>query len=345
MPYLPRREALGGKIETSFNFDDYIRNELQAEVKGADVTTNAKASLKEGQDYHLIVYMNVLKVDIPIFIGDVKAKVDASVDPEKLEFEAKGGTKQVKIDKGSYQYCGADVAPGDKSWLEATVSEDGTVSVTAKANTEGEERQSTLNCRVSDKASPSDAEKTLLPVSIKQAPKVTLELVSSYIFIHCVTWQIRCDFKAGDSNLTITPVGDGLKVSVTKEGTDYNATWKYTLSFMIDDLSLLDSKQASISDFRYDYEKNGGEYDYYGNHVAWTHETTRLSSNAPVVMDQSGFWHIKDDNLDYYNNQTVHYDKFKEDYYGPYIEKTFVNETSEAPKGSDISIGLSFKKK
>lgn len=337
--------STGGKIETSFNFDDHIRNALQAEVKGADVTTNAKASLKEGQDYHLIVYMNVLKVDIPIFIGEVIAKVDASVDPEKLEFEAKGGTKQVKIDKGSYQYCGADVAPDDKSWLEVTASDDGTVSVTAKANTEGEERQSTLNCWVSDKASPSDAEKMLLPVSIKQAPKVTLELVSSYIFIHCVTWQIRCDFKAGDDNVTITPAGDGLRVSMTKEGKDYNATWKYTLSFMIDDLSLVDSKQASLTDFRYDYEKSGGEYQYYGNHVAWTHETTRLSSNAPVVMDQSGFWHIKDDNLEYYNNQTVHYDKFKEDYYGPYIEKTFVNETSEALKGSTISIGPNFKKK
>ena len=192
---------------------------------------------------------------------------------------------------------------------------------------------------------PSDAEKILLPVSIKQAPKVTLELVSSYIFIHCVTWQIRCDFKAGDDNVTITPVGDGLKVSVTKEGVDYVATWKDTLSFVVDDLSLVDSKQASITDFRYDYEKNGGEYDYYGNHVAWTHEITRLSSNAPVVMDQSGFWHIKDDNLDYYNNQTVHYDKFKEDYYGPYIEKTFVNETSEALKGSSVSIGPNFKKK
>ncbi len=335
----------GGKIETSFNFDDNIRNILQADEKGYDVTTNAEASLKEGQDYRLIVYMNVLKVDIPIFVGDVKAKKDASVNPEKLEFEAKGGTKQVKIDKGSYQYCGADVAPDDNSWLEATVSDDGTVSVTAKANTEGEERQATLNCWVSDKASPSDAEKTLLPVSIKQAPKVTLELVSSYIFIHCVTWQIRCDFKAGDDNLTITPVGDGLRVSYSKEGADYAATWKYTLSFVVDDLSLVDSKQASITDFRYDYEKNGGEYDYYGNHVAWTHEITRLSSNAPVVMDQSGFWHIKDDNLDYYNNQTVHYDKFKEDYYGPYIEKTFVNEISEAPKGSNVSIGPNFKKK
>ena len=155
-------------------------------------------------------------------------------------------------------------------------------------------------------------------------------------------------FNAADDNIHITPVGDGLKVSYNVEGKDTgaNATWKYTLSFMIDDLSLVDSKQSSISDFRYDYEKNGGEYNYYGDHVAWTKVTTKLTTTEATVQSQAGYiWHITDDKLGYYNNQTVHYDKFKEDYYGPYIEKTFVNEKNEIPKGSFVLVMLNFKKK
>lgn len=342
------KEGSGGKIATDFNFDDRVRFLLNADEPEENVTTNAYANLKEGQEYLLVVYMNLMKLDIPIFIGNVTPRLDASVDPDKLEFEAKGGTKEVKIDKGSYQYCGADMAPDDKGWLEASVGGDGTVSVTAKANEEGEERKATLNCWVSDKPSPNDDEKRLLPVSITQAPKITMELLNGSVNIHCVTWRIETSFKAGDENVSITPLGDGLKVSYTDSGRDTgdNANWKYTLSFVIDDLSLLESKQASITDFHYDFDKDGGEYQYYQHHVAWTKETIRMASNAPAPQMSSGYmWNIDDGILDYYANQTTHYDAFKYDYYKDPEERTIVIEAFEAPKGSLVSIFLNFEKK
>lgn len=52
-----------------FNFDDETRNWLKSEVKGKDVTTNVTVPIEEDESYDITVYMNVVGIDIPIFVG------------------------------------------------------------------------------------------------------------------------------------------------------------------------------------------------------------------------------------------------------------------------------------
>ena len=59
-----------------FNFDDDIRNWLKAEVKGKEITTSAKATLDEDESYDITVYMNVVGIDIPIFVSEQKGLGD-----------------------------------------------------------------------------------------------------------------------------------------------------------------------------------------------------------------------------------------------------------------------------
>jgi len=74
-------KPLGNKDEKKtivkyFNFDDDIRNWLKADVKGKDVTTSAKATLDEDESYDITVYMNVVGIDIPIFVSEQKGLGD-----------------------------------------------------------------------------------------------------------------------------------------------------------------------------------------------------------------------------------------------------------------------------
>lgn len=337
----------GAAISKHFNFDDDIRTRLIAQVKNDDVTTEIKTKLNYGEDYALTVYMNLLSLDIPVFKGTVRLN-EPKVDPTELEFKAEGGTQKVKIEKGTYQYCGVDVASTDASWLSAKVNSDGTVSVTAKANSQENERVATVNCWVSSKESPKDSEKVLLPITVKQEGKIdSWELTSvSVSMYYAHAWRSDLSFKPTDEGVTITPLDKGVKVVLYKEGKDSgaNAEWKYTVSFEVDDLSLMESKKAKLSNFRYEMNKDGGGYDYYKDHIAWTKETTILTSNAAMTQSSNGRWYFTYKDLSYYYKSTIHYDRWKKDIYSEAIEKTFETETTEMTEGSSVSIGLNVKK-
>ena len=67
-----------------FNIDDETRNWLKAEVKNNDVTTNAKVTLDENESYDLTVYMNIIGIDIPIFVGEQKEEFEIRTDVKSI---------------------------------------------------------------------------------------------------------------------------------------------------------------------------------------------------------------------------------------------------------------------
>ena len=95
----------------------------------------------------------------------------ASVNPTSVSFEAKGGTDStVKINKGSYKYCDAEVPEEFEKWLSAKASDDGMVSITAQPNT-GEEREGKIKCWVSNKENPSPSDKKYIDPSVTVTQK------------------------------------------------------------------------------------------------------------------------------------------------------------------------------
>jgi hypothetical protein len=162
-----------GIIVKSFDFDDDKRNLLKAEIKEKDVTSSAKATLNEGVEYDLTVYMNALNFDVPICIMKVSTGQEslAKVDPDDLNYKWEGESQDVVIKKGGYKHCGADVPTIYKKWISVVEKDDSTIAIVVQPNLTFENRYGYVECWVSSKANPTDEEKKKLPVvNITQAP-------------------------------------------------------------------------------------------------------------------------------------------------------------------------------
>jgi hypothetical protein len=70
-----------------FDFDDEKRSLLVAEIKGADVTSTANATLNGEDNYDITVYMSLLGLDIPIFEGKANVK-DLRIDAQSIDYSA-----------------------------------------------------------------------------------------------------------------------------------------------------------------------------------------------------------------------------------------------------------------
>ena len=243
-----------------------------------------------------------------------------------------------------------------KEWLSAKNNPAGKMDITVQPNTTGKERIGYVRVYVFNDENPTEAQKVYLKDSIKvtqaankeeeQQQESEYELVSGSVnMYYAVLWRWTKDFKAGDDGVTITPNGKGAKVVINQEGTDLTFTWHSTISFEIDDLSLNESNQARISHFRFELEKDVIPYQYYDFHIDSGHELTRMISPAPKPSYIGGLWTYSKDDLSYYSKSTIHYDKWRKDYYSDYVEHTEESETSEVTDGSSISISLYIKKK
>ena len=78
---------------------------------------------------------------------------DAYLYPNFIEFEAKGGTQKVKVDKQKYKSYGLDyvfykdyyfIDEEDKGWLDVKENNDGTYTITAKSNTTPDKREAAV---------------------------------------------------------------------------------------------------------------------------------------------------------------------------------------------------------
>ena len=281
----------------------------------------------------------------------------ASVSPTELTFVAEGGTQSVKVTAKGYSKFGYGISEKYKSWLSAKTVKGGTIEITAQPNTTGKERVGYVRAYVCNEEKPTEAQKVYLKDSIKvtqaankepEQQESAYELVGGGInMYYAVVWRSEIEFKVGDDGVTITPNGKGAKVQIQQSGEDTgrNAEWEYTLSFDVDDLSLYDSKQAKISNFKYDFNKDGKGYDYYGNHVDWEKSETLMTSNAPMQQTAYGNWRFESQDLSYYGLSITHFDKYRTDPYSSCTEHTDKSETSEMTDGSNVTIWLTIKKK
>ena len=90
------------------------------------------------------------------FTACIEDSTDASLYPDRIEFEAKGGTQMVKVDKQEYKYYGLDFIEyydlhykpinyeEDEGWLSVKENNDGTYTITAKPNTTPDKREASV---------------------------------------------------------------------------------------------------------------------------------------------------------------------------------------------------------
>lgn len=122
-------------ISKNFNFDDEKRNLLVAEIKGADVTSFAKATLNGEDDYEFVVYMDLLGLEIPIFEGKCVKKTEGIKITKVTRLELRTSFKDHK--KGtdgdwytdaapvSFLYHNYDSSPADPDYnLQVTQDKD-----------------------------------------------------------------------------------------------------------------------------------------------------------------------------------------------------------------------------
>jgi hypothetical protein len=279
----------------------------------------------------------------------------ASVSPTELTFPAEGGTQTATVSSKGYSRYNHKISDKYKEWLSAKNNPAGKMDITVQPNTTGKERIGYVRVYVFNDENPTEAQKVYLKDSIKvtqaankepEQQESEYELVSGSVnMYYAVVWRWEKSFKLGDDGVTITPNGKGAKVVINQEGTDLTFTWHSTISFEIDDLSLNESNQARISHFRFELEKDVIPYQYYDFHIDSGHELIRMVSPAPKSSYIGGLWTYSKDDLSYYSKSTIHYDKWRKDYYSAYVEHTEESETSEVTDGSSISIGLYINKK
>ena len=102
--------------------------------------------------------------------GVEEQKGKPSVDPDNLNYKWEGESQDVVIKKGGYKYCGADVPKEYEKWISVVAKDDSTMAIAVQPNLSFEDRKGKVECWVSSKANPTDAEKKILPVEITQAP-------------------------------------------------------------------------------------------------------------------------------------------------------------------------------
>ena len=271
------------------------------------------------------------------------------VDPTELNFDAKGGTQRIEMETDGYEYYGGFADDDCDSWITCSTTNNG-VNVTVSANTSDSPREGTVYAFVTHNPNAQSLDDvTYATIKVTQAanqPQEESLYISSGMvnMYYAVAWRSDNNFKATDEGVTITPSGKGAKVQIVRTGSDYNAEWQYTISFDVDDLSLVESKKAKISNFRYEFNRDVGAYQYYHLHIAWAKTTTTMESAAPKAQDSSGFWKYKKDDLTYYSKETIHYDEWRKDAYSEAEEKTVVNEVTDVTDGSDVTIALNVKK-
>ena len=280
------------------------------------------------------------------------------VDPTELNFDAKGGTQRIEMETDGYEYYGGFADDDCDSWITCSTTNNG-VNVTVSANTSDSPREGTVYAFVTNNPNASSLNDiTYTTIKVTQAANQNqpqeqnfyIESGSVHMY-YAILWRWDVNFKATDDGVSIIPNnngnGRGAQVIIKQKGVDSgaNAVWESTISFNVDDLSLVESKKAKISEFKYEMNKEGRERQYYDWHIAWTKTTTRLESGTAKSQEDSGLWYYTKDDLNYFSNETIYYDRWTKDIYSEPEEKTVVNVTEEVTDGSSLSIGLVIKKK
>ena len=279
----------------------------------------------------------------------------AYVKPTELKFPAEGGTQTVTVTAKGYKKYNHIIDDEYKSWLSGKNNSAGKLDITAQPNTTGKERVGYVKPYVLIDEN-STERVYLTPVKVPQAAnekqgddtQSEFRIVSGAIHMYyAVAWRHDMSFKAGDEFSTITPKGKGANVKFVQSGRDTgaNATWKITVTFDVDDLSLVNVQKAKLSNFKFVYERIQGEYSYYSGHVDYGREDATMESKVSKSQNANGIWYFEAGDLTYHQESMLHYDAWKKDYYSKPEEYTYRSETDVVTDGSYVNISLEVEKK
>ena len=154
-------------VTANFDLDDEKWRMLES---GTAVDITAKAKLEEGQRYRVAVKEESLGITWTAYEDEIVIDGSFTVSPNDLTYKWEGESQDVYIEKGGYEFCGADVPEAYAKWVSAVADNDGKVAIAVQPNLTFEERKATVECWVSTKSSPSASEKRIMTVAITQGP-------------------------------------------------------------------------------------------------------------------------------------------------------------------------------
>lgn len=93
---------------------------------------------------------------------------EGSISTNNLVFDAAGGTQSVTLKPGSYTRYGYTIKKEYKDWISASLEDGCSIAITVKPNTTGQEREGLVECFLTNEESPTDEDKAIFPVTIKQ---------------------------------------------------------------------------------------------------------------------------------------------------------------------------------
>lgn len=97
---------------------------------------------------------------------------EASVEPSELHFDAGHSSQTAKVNTSTYPFCGIlSISSEGDGWVNADISENGTVTITVEANAGTQDRECTVVCYVSGVKNPTEEQMIKLPVKVVQAGK------------------------------------------------------------------------------------------------------------------------------------------------------------------------------
>lgn len=204
-------------------------------------------------------------------------------NPKELRFPASGGSEIISFKFGGFKRYGAHVHKEGVGWCGVATA-NGKLTITVQPNDAKEPRECIVDAYVTNSQNPTEEDKLIMPIKVYQEAKK--ESQPSSLKIKSVVLNVgyndgskrsfMVDWNKREGTIQAEII-DGVTHVTCTNNTGYN---KSTLSFDIDNVSLLSSKKATISNFKSEGKeyvmgkianqwnvatKSKSEYDYYSN--------------------------------------------------------------------------------
>lgn len=203
-------------------------------------------------------------------------------NPKELKFKANGGSEKISFEFGGFKRFGAQVHEEGHGWCGVSAA-NGKLTITVQPNDTKKPRECIVDAYVTNSQNPTEEDKVIMPITVYQeADSETQPTQPSSLKIRSVVLSASYDDGSERSFMVDWNKNEGVIEAVATDGggahvtctnnTGYN---KSTLSFDIDNVSLLSSEKATISNFK----SEGKEY-YMSKIVNEWNVATKSTSNS-----------------------------------------------------------------
>lgn len=378
-----------------FRFNGKEPDWLSVSRKGKMLTLDAKANDSEqprSVTFRVDVSFDGKNADTSANITITQAGFKEEDDRPQIEanqtellFDAKGGSHTVKLDVKTYEYYGGFADDDCEDWV--TVKSNGSqvsLTITVATNKTDQERTGTIYAFATNKSHvETEDDYVLLPITVRQAAGDNSQEESPQWSIFGAYVNINlCSYLKGTAfyrvveigNVQVTTYYDGAEFTATPNGKGLDVKVEYNHdngplsdgltehkhkigSFTVDDLSLLESKEAKVSNVIFEsvYTYNSPN----SRDVTSTREESRFASDAvlPITsFDYSDYssrddydieiwWRVDGEDVtytDFFWKYTVTHKDEKTDVYESHdVVEAFEDGT---PISKDFSVVLMLKK-